>query len=64
MSDLMVFEAGLRINGKYSKFMESPERKKVIEYLEIMKETKPDGGELIFLQKDYRLTSTTPQIIY
>ena len=64
MSDLMVFEAGLRINGKYSKFMESPERKKVIEYLEIMKKTKPDNGELIFLQKDYRLILTTPHIIY
>jgi len=65
MSDLTVFEAGLRSEeGNYSKFMESPDRAKVEEYLEIMKTTKPDNFELMFYEKTYRLISTNPQIIY
>ena len=63
MTDLIVFEAGIRNEeGKYSKFMDSPDRKKVEDYLDIMKTTKPENFELVFLEKHYSLISTTPTI--
>lgn len=63
--DLIIFEAGMRhsAGGKYYKFMESPDKAKVEEYLEIMKGTKPDESELVFSEKTYRLIATTPHII-
>ncbi len=64
MNDLIVFEAGLRSEeGYYSKFMESPDRGRVEEYIEIMKSTKPEGAEIMFMEKCYQLVSTTPHII-
>jgi hypothetical protein len=64
MDDLIVFEAGMRSDtGKYSKFMESPDRQKVEDYLKIMTTTKPDGFELVLLEKHYQLVCTTPHIV-
>ena len=62
--DLIVFEVGLRNPvGKYSKFMESQDRDKVNEYIEIMRSSIDDYFEIVFLEKDYKLVSTTPLII-
>ncbi len=64
MESLIVFEAGMRSEeGKYSKFMESPDRQKVEEYLEIMKKTRTDNFQLVFLEKTYHLICTTPHIV-
>ncbi len=60
LSDLIVFEAGMRNPlGKYSKFMESPNREEVDDYIEIMKTTKPEIFELVLLEKHYTLINTT-----
>lgn len=64
MSDLTVFEAGMRnLKGNYNKFMESPDRDEVEEYLEIMKTTMPEDFELVLLEKRYVLVTTTPHIV-
>jgi hypothetical protein len=64
MENLTVFEAGARSpDGKYATFMESPEKSKIDDYLEIMKRTVPEDFELVFMEKTYRLISTTPNII-
>ena len=64
MEDLIVFEVGIRIeSGEYSKFMESPNKKEVLDYLNILKETKPYSSELVFSEKRYRGISTTPVIV-
>ena len=65
MSDLRVFEAGMRNPaGTYAKFMESPDREKVEEYLEIMKTTMPEDFEMILMEKQYVLVTTTPNIVW
>ena len=64
METLTIFEAGMRSpEGKYSKFIESPDRNKVTEYLEIMDKCKADGFELMLYEKTYHCVSTTPHII-
>lgn len=64
MESLTVFEAGMRSEGgRYAEFISSPDRKKVEDYIEIMKETKPEGMSIVFLEKTYQLVSTTPHII-
>ena len=63
MSDLIVYEVGIRIDGKYAEFMSSPDKKKVDDYLEIMKTSTPTYSELVFLTKHYHLVSTTPNIV-
>jgi hypothetical protein len=65
MSDLIIFEAGMRIGGAYSKFMESPDREKVEEHAEIMRAAvSSEDIEIVILEKTYRLINTTPYIIY
>lgn len=65
METLIIFEAGMRSrNGKYSKFIESPDRSKVIEHIEIMKLCNPTDLELVFYEKTYHCVSTTPRIIH
>ena len=65
MSDrLVVYEAGvINSNGKYSKFIESPEKKKVEDYIEIMKTSVLEGLTIVFLEKTYDLISTIPHTI-
>jgi hypothetical protein len=64
MESLIIFEAGMRSpNGKYSKFIESPERSEVVEHLEIMKLCNPTDLELVMYEKTYHCVSTTPHII-
>ena len=64
MSTITVFESGVRIgNGEYCKFIESNEKQNVIDYIEIMKHTKPENSEIVFLEKTYNLVSTIPHII-
>jgi len=63
MSDLIIYEAGIRIDGEYTKFMSSPDKKKVDDFLEIMKRSTPDCSELMYITKDYRLISSTPHIV-
>lgn len=64
METLIVFEAGIRNeDGQYHKFMDSPNREEVQEYLEIMKETKPEDSTLVFMEKTYKLVCTTPYIV-
>ena len=62
MSSLIIYEAGARNHGKYSKFIESPDEKVVDDYLLIMKDCVPGDFELVKLEKCYTLTSTTPYI--
>lgn len=62
--DVTIYEAGLRVEGKYSEFIQSKKESDVDEYIEIMKTTKPDDAEIVKLVKLFRCISTTPQIIY
>jgi hypothetical protein len=61
--DLIVYEAGIRIDGKYVKFTESPNKQNTLDYTEIMKVAKPENAEIVLLEKTYRLISTIPHII-
>lgn len=61
--DVILYEAGLRIDDKYSQFIQSRNPKDVDEYIEIMLTTKPDDSEVVKLVKVYRCISTTPHII-
>lgn len=64
MQSLTVFEAGMRSeSGRYAEFITSPDRKKVDDYIEIMKVSKPEGMTIVFLEKTYQLVSTTPHIV-
>jgi hypothetical protein len=64
MEALTVFEAGMRNpDGKYSKFIESPDRKEVADYIETMKSCRPIDFDLVFYEKTYHLVSTIPHII-
>lgn len=64
MDTLLIFEAGMRSpEGRYSKFIESPDRKKVEDYLETMEECKPYDFDLVLYEKMYHCVSTTPHII-
>jgi hypothetical protein len=61
---LLIFEAGMRSpEGRYSKFIESRDRKKVEDYLETMKKCKPHDFDLVLYEKMYHCVSTTPHII-
>ncbi len=62
-NDLIVYEAGIRINGKYVKFTESPDKQNTLDYIEVMKVTKPENAEIVMLEKTYRLISTVPYVI-
>ena len=61
--DLIIYEAGVRIGNNYSKFTESPDKQKTIDYIEILKVTKPENSEIILLEKTYRVISTIPHIV-
>jgi len=61
--DVTIYEAGLRINGKFSLFIQSRNEEEVDNYIEIMKMTKTDDSEIVKHTKFYRCISTTPQII-
>jgi hypothetical protein len=64
METLTIYEAGMRSDsGKYAEFIKSTDRAKVEEYIEIMKQTRTDGFEILFLEKTYHLVCTTPQIV-
>jgi hypothetical protein len=63
MGDLIIYAAGIRINGKYSEFITSPNKEEVDEYLEIMKKSTPAYSELVFMTNNYRLISSTPHIV-
>jgi hypothetical protein len=68
MDTLVIFEAGMRSpEGRYSKFIESPDRKKVENYLEdylkTMKECRPHDFDLVIYEKMYHCVSTKPHII-
>jgi len=62
MSDIKIYECGLRIGNEYKQFCESRCEIDVDEYIEIMKATT-DRGEIVKYEKDYRLVSTTPRLI-
>ena len=64
METMTIYEAGLRApDGKYAKFISSPNKQVVDEYIEIMKTTKPYGKTILFLEKTFHLVSTTPHIV-
>jgi hypothetical protein len=61
MSELIIYEAGLRmVSGGYATFIESPDKSKVLNHLEIMESIQPEGSELVFIEKVYKLISQTP----
>ncbi len=62
-NDLIIYEAGIRMAGKYCKFTESPDKKNTLDYIEVMKVTKPEKAEIVMLEKTYRLISTVPYVI-
>jgi len=62
--DITIYEAGLRINGVFSSFIQSNDESSVDEYIEIMKTTKIEESEIVKHTKFYRCVCTTPQIIY
>ena len=61
--DVTIYEAGLRINGKFSSFIQSQNESEVDEYIDIMKITKTSDSEIVKHKKFYRCVSTTPQIV-
>lgn len=63
MEKLVIFEAGVsNSEGKYSKFIQSPDREKVIEYMNIMEVCVDADFEIIYLEKVFNCVSTTPKI--
>tara|TARA_R110002153_G_scaffold204752_1_gene357543 strand:- start:355 stop:567 length:213 start_codon:yes stop_codon:yes gene_type:complete len=64
MNTLLTFEAGvITPEGRHSKLFESPDRKKVEDYLENMEKCKPHGFDLVLYEKMYHCLSTTPHTI-
>ena len=60
MSDLTVFEAGMRSeSGKYETSITSSDKSEIDNYIEIMKEAKPEGMTIVRFEKRYRLIITT-----
>ena len=57
--DVTIYECGLRLDNKYSSFMQSRSEKEIDEYVGIMK-SSCDRGEIVKIQKIYRCISTTP----
>ncbi len=47
IDDVTIYEAGLRINGKFSPFIQSRNEEEVDNYIEIMKITKADESEIV-----------------
>lgn len=61
---LTVFEAGVRDgDGNYRQFIQSNDRVRVVDYIEIMKESCFDSLDIVFLEKTFHLVSTTQHII-
>lgn len=64
MSDLKTYEAGTRDqNGKYCRFIESPDEKAVEEYIKTMNIVVPDDYEIVLFENSYQLSSTVPRIV-
>lgn len=61
-NDVDIYECGLRIENKYSSFMQSRSESEIDKYIETMKECC-DKGEIVKYKKLYRCISTTPFII-
>ncbi len=64
MSDVVLYDAGLRINREYVSLIQSRNEGEVDEHIEILKIIKPEGSEIVKHKKHYRCVSCTPQIIY
>ncbi len=64
MSDIILYDAGLRVSGRYSPFIQSKNESEVDDYIEIIKTTKTDESEIVKHKKHYSCVSCTPQIIY
>lgn len=58
-SDIELFECGLRIENKYSSFMQSRSESEIDKYIETMKECC-EKGEIVKMKKLYRCIDTTP----
>ena len=64
MADIILYEAGMRnSDGKYVKFIQSRNQIEVDDYIDIMLTTKPEGFDVVKLEKVFRCVSTIPQII-
>ena len=64
MSDLVIFEVGMRdIDGRYTEFMKSPDRKQVDDYSDLMNDVVDECFEIVKLEKSYKLLTTTPHIV-
>jgi hypothetical protein len=61
--DIMVYEAGLRVDSEYWKFIESRTEQEVDNYITVMKKTKPEVATIVKTVKHFRCISTTPFII-
>ena len=61
-SDVTLYECGLRIENKYSSFMQSRNESEIDKYIETMKECC-DKGEIVKYVKLFRCISTTPFLI-
>lgn len=58
-ADVTIYECGLRIDNKYSCFMQSKDESQINDYINIMRKSC-DKGEIVKMQKLYRCISTTP----
>lgn len=58
-ADIELFECGLRIENKYSSFMQSRNESEIDKYIETMKECC-DKGKVVKMKKTYRCIDTTP----
>jgi hypothetical protein len=61
--DVILYEAGLRVDSDYWTSIQSRTESDVDEYITIMKKTKPEVATIVKVVKHYRCISTTPFII-
>jgi hypothetical protein len=61
--DVILYEAGLRVDSDYWTSIQSRTESDVDEYITIMKKTKPEVATIVKTVKHFRCISTTPFII-
>lgn len=63
MSDLVIYEVGVRVNdGSYATMMESPDRDEAVDYINLLRKNAQKNTEIVFITKTYKLVSTVPHL--
>jgi len=60
--DLIVYEAGVIIDGKYEKYRESLVKDDMQSYLDLLESAVPLNAEIVFLERYYTHVGTSHQL--